>query len=257
MTFKQQFLKFTVACFAVIVSLSANASWWEKGLEAYNTYKEEQKSSESGTDYSSAFSNEELQKAFKQALSIGSEEVVKQLSTLDAFNKDPQIHIDLPSGLKPVKSILEKYGQGGLLDDVELKINRAAELAAPKAKDLFIGAIQNLSFDDVQRIYQGSNDSATQYLKSKTIDKLRSEFTPIIEQSLSKVGALQAYDRLIANYKNQPFVPDIHADLQQHVVGESIDGLFYYLAKTEAEIRKDPMKQSTELLKKVFSSSKG
>jgi hypothetical protein len=35
-------------------------------------------------------------------------------------------------------------------------------------------------------------------------------------------------------------------------VQKSIDGIFYYMAKEEAEIRRDPLKQSTELLKKVF-----
>jgi hypothetical protein len=30
------------------------------------------------------------------------------------------------------------------------------------------------------------------------------------------------------------------------------DGMFYYIAQEEAAIRKDPVKQSTELLKKVF-----
>ncbi|WP_228767099.1 DUF4197 domain-containing protein [Thiomicrorhabdus heinhorstiae] len=257
MSAKKLLIKPASVLLLVSASFNLQASWWEQGVEAYKSYKQSQDSDSSSSTTSSAFSNSELQKAFKQALSIGSEEVVKRLSVLDAFNKDPQIHIDLPSSLQPVQSILEKYGQGALLDDVELKINRAAEQAAPKAKDLFIGAIQDLSFDDIQKIYQGSDDSATQYLKSKTADKLRSEFKPIIEQSLSEVGALKAYDRLIANYKSMPFVPDIHANLQQHVVDESINGLFYYLAKTEAEIRKDPMKQSTELLKKVFSSSKG
>jgi len=76
--------------------------------------------------------------------------------------------------------------------------------------------------------------------------------TPIIEQSLNKVGAIQAYDTAISNYKNIPFMPDVKADLLNHVVQKGMEGMFFYLAQEEASIRQDPIKQSTELLKKVF-----
>jgi hypothetical protein len=32
-----------------------------------------------------------------------------------------------------------------------------------------------------------------------------------------------------------------------------MDGIFFYIAKEEAAIRKDPLKQTTALLRKVFS----
>jgi hypothetical protein len=47
-------------------------------------------------------------------------------------------------------------------------------------------------------------------------------------------------------------VPDVKADLTKHVIQKGINGIFYYLAKEEAAIRKDPVKQTTDLLKKVF-----
>ncbi len=33
---------------------------------------------------------------------------------------------------------------------------------------------------------------------------------------------------------------------------KGLEGLFYYLAQEEAAIRSDPVKQTTELLKRVF-----
>jgi len=35
-------------------------------------------------------------------------------------------------------------------------------------------------------------------------------------------------------------------------MNKAINGLFYYLAKEEAAIRKDPAKRTTELLKRIF-----
>jgi len=51
-----------------------------------------------------------------------------------------------------------------------------------------------------------------------------------------------------------PFVPDVKANLTGHVVQKAMDGIFYYIAKEEAAMRKNPAKQTTDLLKKVFGS---
>lgn len=56
----------------------------------------------------------------------------------------------------------------------------------------------------------------------------------------------------MAQYKKSPFVPDIKADLIGHTTDKGMDGLFYYLAKKEAEIRENPLEQTTDLLRKVF-----
>ena len=78
---------------------------------------------------------------------------------------------------------------------------------------------------------------------------------PIIDQSLSQVGAVQSYDKVMGQYKAIPFVPDVKANLTNHVIEKGISGIFYYLAKEEASIRQNPVKQTTDLLKKVFGGS--
>ena len=74
----------------------------------------------------------------------------------------------------------------------------------------------------------------------------------MINESLAQVGAVQAYDLVMGQYRNLPFVPDVKADLTKHVTEKGLDGLFYYLAQEEAAIRSEPVKQTTELLKRVF-----
>lgn len=66
---------------------------------------------------------------------------------------------------------------------------------------------------------------------------------------------VKTYDRLMGDYKKLPFVPDVKADLTDHVIQKAIDGIFYYLAKEEAAICKDPVKQSTDLLRRVFGAN--
>ena len=111
-----------------------------------------------------------------------------------------------------------------------------------------------MTFDDVKTIYQGAEDSATQYFQGKMSPALKEKMQPIVDDVLSQVGAVQAYDSLMSRYKSLPFVPDVKANLSDHVIEKGMTGLFDYLAKEEASIREDPARQTTALLKKVFGA---
>ena len=77
---------------------------------------------------------------------------------------------------------------------------------------------------------------------------------PIVEKALNQVGAVQAYDAVMGQYANLPFVPDVKANLNQHVVDKGMEGIFHYVAKEEAAIRNNPVKRTTDILQKVFGA---
>ena len=226
---------------------NSEGSWWDKGVNILKNLSEE---SEGKILKEPSYA--EIGEAFKQALRIGTENVVRQLGTVDGFNADPSIHIPLPEELNTIKTMLSKIGMSQLVDDLELKLNRAAESSAPKAKNLFLQAITDMTFDDIKNIYEGPENSATKYFQSRMSPPLKKEMQPIVENTLSQVGAIQAYDKVIGQYKTLPFVPDVKANLTEHVIQKGVEGIFYYIAKEEASIRKNPAKQTTTLLKKVF-----
>ena len=226
----------------------AESSWLDKGAGVLNTLNTGSAAKSTGAQPS----NSEIGGAFKDALSIGATNVVGQLGANDGFNKDPSIHIPLPGELQTVKTMLAKVGMSQSVDDLELKLNRAAEAATPKAKALFLQAIKEMTFDDVKKIYEGPEDSATRYFQRKMTPSLKKEMQPIVDKSLSQVGAVQSYDTMMGQYKALPFVPDAKANLTEYVLQKGMDGIFFYIAKEEASIRKDPVKQTTALLKKVF-----
>ena len=235
--------------------IAAQANWWEQGAALFEGFQNGTTSSKVHSQNLPAdLTSAEIENAFKQALKQGSEAVVNQLSVKDGFNADPSIHIPLPESLKKVQTTLAGFGMSGYLDDLETRLNRAAENATPKAKMIFIDAIHNISFADLQKIYHGPEDSATQYLKKQTSPAIRQQILPLIENALNQVGAITTYDQAIDQYRRLPFVPDVKADLQRHVAQKTMDGLFFYLARQEAEIRQNPIKQTTDLLKKVFGS---
>jgi hypothetical protein len=199
----------------------------------------------------------EIGSGLKEALRIGTERVVAQLGVVDGYNADPLIHIPLPENLRKVHNALDSVGLGGMTADLELKLNRAAERAAPEAKTVFWNAITEMTLQDVRKIWQGPDDAATQYFQGKMTGPLTDRFTPIVTNAMGEVGAIQSYDRMMAQYKSIPFVPDVKADLTRYTVKKGLDGLFTYVAVEEAAIRNDPAKRTTDLLKRVFGTISG
>ena len=226
---------------------AAGTSLLETGLSIANILNQG-----SGSTAKEGLTSSEIGGAFKQALAIGTGNVVGQVGAANGFNDDSAIHIPLPKELETVNTMLATVGMSKAVDDLELKLNRAAESAAPVAQDLFLDAITKMSFTDIANIYSGPEDSATQYFKKAMTPELTKKMEPIIQNSLAEVGAVQAYDNVMGQYKNLPFVPDVKADLEAHVIGKGLDGIFHYMAVEEASIRSDPAKQTTALLKKVF-----
>jgi hypothetical protein len=208
----------------------------------------------SGETGSSQLSVGEIASGLREALKVGTERVVGQLGRADGFNADPEVHIPLPDTLRKVQSALRAVGMSELADDLELRLNRAAEAATPEAKEVFWDAIAGMTIDDARQIYDGPPDAATRYFEAKTSTPLGERMRPIIDGALAEVGAIAAYDRMMGQYKTIPFVPDVKADLTDYALEEALEGLFHYLAVEEAAIRQNPAKRTTDLLKRVFGA---
>jgi hypothetical protein len=235
-----------LACAAALLAPPAARSqtdWLKKGQELLG-----------GTTLGPAAATDTTQVAagLKEALRVGSETVVARLGQPDGFNADPAIHIPLPKSFKSVQAALKPLGMSPLLDDLEMRLNRAAEQATPKAKALFLTAIEGMTLDDVMGIFNGPPDAATRYFQKKMSPQLAAEMKPVVAQTLSEAGAIQAYDNVMGQYRSVPFAPDVKADLNDYVVDQGMNGIFHYLAEEEAAIRQNPAKRTTELLQTVF-----
>ena len=201
-----------------------------------------------------ALSSSEISVGLREALRVGTDVVVNQLGRSGGFGNDPKIRIPLPSQLQQIDSALNTIGMGALTNDLKAKMNTAAEIATPRAKEYFISAISQMTIADAQSILSGQNDAATQYLRRTMGAQLSGDISPIIQSALNQAGAVQAYDRVVGQYASMPFMPDIKADLNAYVVDKAMDGIFYYVAQEEAAIRANPAKRTTEILRKVFGA---
>lgn len=207
-----------------------------------------------GSTVGAALTSDDITRGLKEALTTGSNAVVGQLGQTDGFSADPSIRIPLPSSLQKARDFASKFGLEGSFDDLELKLNRAAEAATPKAKALFLDAITSMSVSDAKGILQGPDNAATEYFREETGDSLEAQMRPIVDQALSDVGAVSSFNQLLDRYQSIPFAPEVDADLTDYVVDEGSDGIFYYLAEEEKAIRENPLKRTSEILQRVFGS---
>lgn len=200
-------------------------------------------------------SQSEIAQGLREALRVGTDRAVDELEVEDAFYANPKLHIPLPGVLQDAQSTLRPFGLAGLLDDLELRLNRGAEQAMPKAREIFWGAITQLTFQDVVDIWQGSDDAATRYFQRTTTDPLVDAMRTPVRSALSDAGALQLYESLVRQTAAIPGLPDLRTDLTNHVLGLAVGALFDQLALEEQAIREDPLARTTELLRRVFGAA--
>jgi len=199
-----------------------------------------------------SLSDSKINAGLKQALQIGAENSVQLVGRKDGYFANAAIKILMPKNLQPLEKGLRMVGYGPKVDDFVLSMNRSAEAAAPAARKIFVDAITSMSFDDARHILTGGDTAATEYFKQKTTPQLSAAFRPVVDKTMADNGVTKQYNSLVGQYKALPFARKQDLDITNYVVGKALNGLFFELGEEERKIRKDPAKQTTDLLKEVF-----
>ena len=190
----------------------------------------------------------------KEALSLSAKKTVDLLGRPNGFLQNDLVKIPFPKEAASVEKTLRSFGMGKLADDCIASLNHAAEDASSQSIDIFIYAIKNITIEDAVGIAKGDQHAATQYLKLKASDSIRAKMLPIIEKSLQKTEATRYWKEVFSNY-NRLSRNKINPDLKSYVSEKALDALFLLISKEEEQIRKDPLKRTTELLRKTFGSN--
>lgn len=205
------------------------------------------------TDAEVDYTEEEANSGIKEALLNGVTKTVAQVSKENGYFGDELIKIPFPPEVQTIETKLRAIGMGDLVDKAVLSMNRAAEDAASTATDIFVGAIKEMTITDATNLVLGSDTAATHYLKVHTTDELTTEFSPIVNNSLQTVNATKYWGDVVNTYNQLPLVKKVNPDLGAYVTEKAIDGMFVKIAEQEKAIRKDPVEQTSSLLKKIFN----
>ena len=205
-----------------------------------------------GIGTSAPLSESTIVAGLREALTVGTERAVDVTSRRDGFYGNPRIRIPLPESFERTASGMRSVGLGGLVDELEISMNRAAERAAAEATPVFVQAVREMTIQDARGILSGSERAATDYFQGRTRASLRQRFQPIVEAGMQQVGLASLYANLVAQIARYPLLPQPRLNLSEHVTESALDGLFDVLAQEETRIRQDPVARTTELLRQVF-----
>lgn len=210
----------------------------------------------------------EVISGLKEALIVGTTNSANILGANNGYYGDELVKILLPPEADIiVKNINKIPGGSELIEDVLLKINRAAEDAVSEAKPIFINSIKSMTIADGFEILKGEDNAATQYLYKTTYNQLFELYRPKIKASVEKklVGNISTDEswRQITGKWNElakstigqiaGFKP-VEIELDEYLTNKALDGLFLKIEAEEKLIRKDPMARVNSLLKRVFGS---
>lgn len=197
----------------------------------------------------------EIDAGLREALEIGASRVVSRIGVDNGYWRDPAIRIPLPGRLGQVQGQLAAVGLSGPLDDLQLRMNRAAEQAVPAGKQIVVDAIRSITIDDAVGLLRGGDTAATDFLRRKTEASLRTTFKPYVERALNSSGAYQALNSVTSSTPVLAVAAvDYKSDLTNHAVQYGLNGLFDYLASEETRIRQNPAARTTDILRRVFGA---
>jgi hypothetical protein len=212
--------------------------------------------------------NDEVIGGLREALVTGSKNAAGRLSVENGYFGDAAVKILLPDEAKPIVDNISRIPGGRqLVDDVILRINRAAEDAAKEVAPIFVESITNMTIKDGFNILKGPDNAATMYLMTTTRDQLYALYRPKIQVSTEKkiIGDVSTKDswvaltgrwNTVANSvagKLAGFRP-VNTDLDDFLTNKALDGMFSKVAGEELRIRKEASARVTPLLRRVFGT---
>lgn len=210
----------------------------------------------------------EIVAGLRQALNIGADSSLARISKTDGYYRDEMIKILLPPEARVITENLSRIPGGErLVEDVVMRINRAAEDAAKEALPIFVSAVTSMTINDGLAILKGHETAATDYLRTNTYDQLFALYQPKIKTSTDKklignISTTESWNKLTTEWNKiansmagrlAGFTP-VNVQLDQYLTGKALDGLFMKVGQEEKKIRTDPVARVTELLKRVFGA---
>lgn len=221
------------------------------GIQANGQFKDILKKAKTAVGVATG-DESEMSAGLKEALNVGIEVAVSQLSAEKGYLESPY-KILIPAD---AQKVIDKIKLVPGFQDVETKLinqmNHAAEIAAKKATPIFVNAIKQMTVKDAASIISGSENAATSYLETTSRKPLYDQFLPVIQTSLDEVNARAYWKSVIDAYNKIPFVKKMNPALDDHVNNKGLDGLFSLIAVKEKGIRTDIDQRSSDLLRKVF-----
>jgi len=210
----------------------------------------------------------EVISGLKEALITGAKNSAQKLAAENGYYADMAVKILLPDEAKVIIDNISRIPGGDkLVEDVVLRINRAAEDAAKEAAPIFVNSITQMTIGDAFNILNGADNAATDYLRRTTYNDLYALYKPKIQASTEKkiignistkdswtslTGKWNSFANSVAG-KIAGFKP-VNTNLDDHLTNKALSGMFLKVEQEEYKIRKEISARISPILQRVFGS---
>jgi hypothetical protein len=167
----------------------------------------------------------------------------------------PQGAHPLPSHLNAAGRFLKAAGHGKRLEELVSAMNRAAEAAVPVAQPLLVQAVKSASIEDALNLVRGGPASVTEFFADKTLNALSASFLPIVTEVTEKFALAERYNAVAGKAAGMSLVKGDDIQIERYVTARALNGLYLMIGEEEKNIRADPWKTCSAVLKKVFGGS--
>lgn len=197
-------------------------------------------------------SQQEAALGISEALGVAAAASTDRLGRVNGFFGDARVRIPLPEQFAGWRRGLSAIGLGGPFDELERGINRAAEETMPEAGRIFLDAILDLTIRDAISILRGGDRAATAFLRDRTGTRLTRLITPPMRAALDASGVFRIIDLIAAQVRMRRQARTLRTDVTEFAVVKALDGVFFYIGEEEAAIRRDPLRRTSDILRRVY-----
>lgn len=191
-------------------------------------------------------------RGIRDALGLAAMNATTRLGQPNGFFNDGRVRIPLPGLLGEAQRNLRPMGMAGLLDDLQEGINHAAERTMPDAGRAFVNAVRTITIGDAIEIVRGPETSATTYLRGRTEPRLTTLLRPPMTQALTQSGAFTLMRSALREVGMASMTTQLRTEVINFSTGKALDGCFFFIAEEERAIRRDPVRRTTDILRRVF-----
>lgn len=188
----------------------------------------------------------------RDALGLAAMNATTRLGNANGFWGDGRVRIPLPGLLGQTQDTLKGFGMSRPLDELQENLNHAAETTMPRAGALFVDAVRTITIADAIDIVRGPDTSATQYLKGRTETRLTTLLRPPMTDALTASGAFTLMRATLREVGLAGMTRNLRTEVVGFCTTKALEGCFFFIAQEERAIRRDPLRRTTDILRRVF-----
>jgi hypothetical protein len=176
----------------------------------------------------------------REILADSAEASADELDGKRGFRQLPARRIAIPIIMSPMIRTLDGICHCSKVDELENRMNQAAERAMHSGMPGIQRIIHQTHFEEPRAIVRGSSDAAASTMRTQHEQAMWNHMRGVVADEMVRNGTVELHERLRGLYTDLPFHHAPEYSLEDHVTDHAMTGFWTVLGEQEARIRRNP-----------------